>query len=186
MIPPNKVWTHDLAPSNTHQDFHPLSWRPLKSRRLAWHKWLFGLQSRSGYAHYATYWSDKPPPHTCSHCRCSHNLSVHGHLAHCAESHPVVQAWLSAWGSRAGAASWRRLAHRNDLRIAGRLAIPRSLYRHLVRTLGSFRAARKEIGSYQDKVLDSVTAALASAIPPKSKRPNVFVSADWDSPAPLL
>ena len=72
------------------------------------------------------------------------------------------------------------------MRIAGRLAIPRSLYRHLVRTLGGFRAARKEIGSYQDRVLDSVTAALASAIPPKSKRPNVFVSADWDSPTPLL
>ena len=90
----------------------------------------------------------------------------------------MVQAWLSAWSPRAGAASWRRLAHRSDLRIAGRLAIPRSLYRHLVRTLGGFRAARKEIGSYQDRVLDSVTAALASAIPPKCKRPNVFVSAD--------
>ena len=98
----------------------------------------------------------------------------------------MVQAWLSAWSPRAGAASWRRLAHRNDPRIAGCLAILRSLYRHLVRTLGSFRAARKEIGCYQDRVLDSVTAALASAIPPKSKRPNVFVSADWDSPAPLL
>ena len=98
----------------------------------------------------------------------------------------MVQAWLSAWSPRAGAASWRRLPHRSDLRIAGRLAITRSLYRHLVRTLGGFRAARKEIGSYQDRVLDSVTAALASAIPPKSKRPNVFVSADCDSPTPLL
>ena len=98
----------------------------------------------------------------------------------------MVQAWLSAWNPRAGAASWRRLAHRSDLRIAGPLAICRSLYRHVFRMLGGFCAARKEIGSYQDRVLDSVTAALASAIPPKSKRPNVFVSPDWDSPTPLL
>ena len=98
----------------------------------------------------------------------------------------MVQTWLSAWSTHAGAASWRRLAHRSDLRTARRFSIPRSLYRHLVRTLGGFRAARKEIDSYQDRVLDSVTAALASAIRPKSKRPNVFVSADWDSPTPLL
>ena len=186
MVPPHKVWTHNLTPSHTHEDFQPLSCRPLKFCRLAWHKWFFGLQSPSEYAHYATYWSDKPPPHTCSHCLRFHNLSVHGHLAHCAESQPVVQAWLSAWSPRAGAASWGRMAHCGDLRIAGRLAFPRSLYRHLARTPGSFRAARKEIASYQDRVLDSFTAALASAIPPKSKRPDVFVSADCDSPTPLL
>ena len=103
-VPPHKVWTHDLCPSHTHQDLHPLSWRPLKFRRLAWHKWLFSLQSRSGYAHYATYWSDKPPPHTCSHRLRFDNLSVHRHLAHCAESHPGVQALLSAWSPHAGAA----------------------------------------------------------------------------------
>ena len=80
----------------------------------------------------------------------------------------------------------RRLTHCSDLGIASCLAIPRSLYCHLVRTLGGIRAARKEIGSYHDRMMDSVTAALASAIPPKSKRPNVFVSANWDSPTPLL
>ena len=33
-----------------HDSFHPTSWRPLCFRRVAWHKWLFGLQSRQGYA----------------------------------------------------------------------------------------------------------------------------------------
>ena len=35
MVPPHKVWTHDLPPSHTHQDFHPLSWRPLKLPSLS-------------------------------------------------------------------------------------------------------------------------------------------------------
>ena len=39
--PPNKVWTQSLFPSHTHAGFHPLSWRPLRRKRLAWHKWLF-------------------------------------------------------------------------------------------------------------------------------------------------
>ena len=39
---PHKVWTHDLSPSHSHESFHPISWRPLRFRRLAWHKWLLG------------------------------------------------------------------------------------------------------------------------------------------------
>ena len=61
MLPPHKVWTHDLVPRNSHEHIHPVSWCPMKYRRLAWHRWLLGLQSRHGYSHYATFWRDDPP-----------------------------------------------------------------------------------------------------------------------------
>ena len=53
-LPPHKVWRHDLVPSHQHEHFHSVSWRPLKRHRPTWHKWLFGLQSREGFSHYAT------------------------------------------------------------------------------------------------------------------------------------
>ena len=62
MLPPHQVWTHDLVPQHSQEDIHPVSWCPMKYRRLAWHKWLFDLQSRHGYSHYATFWRDDPPP----------------------------------------------------------------------------------------------------------------------------
>ena len=98
-LPPHKVWTHDLVPSHQHEHFHPVSWRPLKRHRLTWHKWLFGLQSREGFSHYATYWRDEPSRMPCAHCGNRHNDSVHGVLAHCSPTHPLVAAWLSAWPS---------------------------------------------------------------------------------------
>ena len=55
MLPPHKVWTHDLVPQHSHEHIHQVSWCPTKYRRLAWHKWLLGLQSRHGYSHYATF-----------------------------------------------------------------------------------------------------------------------------------
>ena len=48
-------------------------------------------------------------------------------------------------------------AHRRDLRIAGRLAVPCSLYHTLCASLGGSRAARRAIGSYQRKVLEPST-----------------------------
>ena len=55
-FPPHKIWTQDLIPKRSHEGFHPASWRPLKFRRLAWHKWLFGIRSRVGFhQHYATF-----------------------------------------------------------------------------------------------------------------------------------
>ena len=55
MLPPHKVWTHDLIAQHSHDHFHPSTWYPLKFSRLAWHKWLFGLQSRRNYSHYASF-----------------------------------------------------------------------------------------------------------------------------------
>ena len=62
MEPPHKVWTPDLVAQHAHDNFHSSSWHPLRYKRLTWHKWLFGIQSRRGYSHYATYWSDTSPP----------------------------------------------------------------------------------------------------------------------------
>ena len=61
VLPPDKTWTQDLVPTHTHDHFHLISWRPLRHKRLAWHKWLFGLQSRPSYHHYATFWRDEVP-----------------------------------------------------------------------------------------------------------------------------
>ena len=58
MVSPHKSWTHDLVAHHTHDNFHSSSWHPLRYKRLALHKWLFGIQSHRGYSHYATYWSD--------------------------------------------------------------------------------------------------------------------------------
>ena len=82
------IWTHDLVPAHTHDHFHPSSWTPLQYRRLAWHIWLFGLQTRRGYSHYASFWKDESHLSTCMHC---------GVLSFCSPSRPLVQAWLSAW-----------------------------------------------------------------------------------------
>ena len=186
VLPPHKVWSHDLAPHHTYAGFHPLSWRPLRFRRLAWYKWLFGLQSRLGYAHYATFWSGKLPTHACAHRGRQHNLSVQGMLAHCAEDHPLVSKWIAAWPPHANASIWRRLAQKADLRIAGRLAVPVTLYRFLAARLGGVTAARKAISRFQDSVLDLVTAVLESSVSPTSKRPNAFSPRDWDAPATIV
>ena len=58
MLLPYKVWSHDPVSSHSHNRFHPVSWRALRCRRLAWHKWLFGWQAYAGYTHYATFWGD--------------------------------------------------------------------------------------------------------------------------------
>ena len=180
--PPHKVWSHDSIPYHSHDSFHPLSWRPLRFRRLAWHKWLFGLQSRVGYAHYATFWNDAPGEVDCPHCHRRHNLSLHGVLAYCAPSHPLVCAWLSSWTASNLVRTWRQAACRNDLRIVGRLAVPQSLYRYLRGHLGGLRAVRKEVGHFQNKVLDSVTAALEHAVPkrhPQHTQPLRLCRLDW-------
>ena len=166
VLPPDKVWTLDLVPAHTHEHFHPSSWTPLKYRRLAWHKWLFGLQTRSGFSHYASYWKDELPTSACGHCGSRHNASVHGVLAYCEPSHPLVQAWLTSWPNPRLLQQWRSTALRRDLRIIGRLAIPRTLYQLLYRVQGGSRAARKAVGQLQRRVLDSVTSVLSTAVPP--------------------
>ena len=186
VLPPHKTWTHDYTPSHTHDRFHPISWKPLKFRRVAWHKWLFGLQSRLGYSHYATFWADRPSATPCPTCSAYHNLSVHGVVTHCTPAHPLVSAWLQSWPCPALVNNWRALAHRQDLRVAGRLAIPRSLYQYLRSHLGGARETRQTIGRFQSAVLDNVTAALADSVPHTSRRPSVFCPHDWRAPSSLF
>ena len=61
-----------------------------------------------------------------------HNGSVHGALAYCSPMHRLVQAWLKSWLDPCMALQWRLTAQRADLAIAAKLAIPESLYRHLL------------------------------------------------------
>ena len=166
MEPPHKVGTHDLVAQHTHDNFHSSSGHPLKYERLAWHKWLFGIQSRRGYSHYATYWSDASSPSACRHCQVRHNMSVHGVVAHCSPTQPLVRAWIHSWPQPSLILSWRATAHQHDLRIVGRLAVPCSIYHVLRASFPGPRAARQAIGSYQRNVL-----VLADDIPPPPPNP---------------
>ena len=179
MNPPDKVWTHDLTSPHTHDHFHSTLWKPLKTRRLAWYKSLSGLQTRFGYSHYATYWNDNVPPAPCPHCGHRHNLSVHGYLANCSPTHPLVQASLTAWPDQYVPRTWRATAIRRDLRIVGRLAVPVSLFRALCSPHGGPRAVRKVGHKWQQAVLDSVTAVLSESIPAPPSKPNPFTPSDW-------
>ena len=180
VLPPHKVWTHDLIPSLTRDHFHPLSWCPLRHKRLAWYKWLFFLRSRPGYRHYATFCRDDLPKDHCPHCIHRHNLSLHSVLAHCTPSHPLVQAWVTAWQQPLLLQSWRNTANRRDLRIMARLAIPQSVYRFLCSSLGGLRAPRSAVMSFEQTVLDTVNLALANDAPfPPPRRPCPFNIADW-------
>ena len=179
MLPTYKVWTHDLIAQHSHYHFHPSSWYPLKFRQLAWHKWLFGIQSRRYYSHNASFWKDEYPPCPCSQCHLRHNLSVHGLLAHCSPSHPLVRAWLSSWPQPALVAGWHNTALHHDLRIAGRLAVPCSLSQHLLHSLGGSQAVKRFISHYGKNTVDAVTIALADDVPTTSSKPNAFRSRDW-------
>ena len=90
MAPPHKVWTHERIPTHAHDGFHPISRRPLRNRRLSWHKWLFGLRSRVGFSHYTTFLKNEVPTTPYAHCGSRHNQSIHGFLAECLVSHPLV------------------------------------------------------------------------------------------------
>ena len=100
--------------------------------------------------------------------------------------HPLVAARVSSWLCPALVSSWRSTAHRRELRMVGRLGVPLSLYRLLRSHQGGSRAARQVVSQYQDRVVDRVTAALASAMRPSSRRPSVFRQQDWHLPLPLF
>ena len=186
LSPPHRVWTHDLSRTHTHDHFCSSSAKPLKKRRSAWHKWLFGLQSRRGYAHHATFWKDDISPTPCSHCEHRHNTSVHGYVAHCSHAHPPVHAWTSAWPDLSTPTRWRSTAHRHDLRIAGPLGVSVSLSHALSTAHGGPGAARKIVYKWQRAVLDSVTAVPSESIPAPSSKPNPFTLSDWnDSVRPV-
>ena len=159
VLPPNKVWSHDLIPSHLHEHFHPVSWRPLGHRRLAWHKWLFGIQSRAGFSHYATFWRDEGEKTPCTAWGTCHNRSVHGVLAHCSPAHPLVSAWLNAWSVSALVATWRATAVRQDLRIVARLAVPRSLYRYLAQYLVASQTCL-ELSNRNEQAVPSIRAGI--------------------------
>ena len=183
--PPNKVWTHDLIPSHSHSDIHPISFAPLRTTSLIWLKWIFGHMWRPGFSHFATFWSLPPKPSKtpCPICHLNHNRSMHGCIAFCTEDHPLVKAWCLAWGSCSTAVLWRRQASANERRLLGKLCIPQSLFTHLVRKVGR-KDARKAIGHFHRSATTLLDAA-AGATPPTSptpaaKRPSPWRQEDYD------
>ena len=179
--PPHEVWTRRQTPTHRHERFHPLSFVPLRWNRVVWHKWIFVLQQRIGLQHYATFWRDDPPKQECTSCGNRHNSSVHGYLAYCHDTHPLVQSWYSAWPSPGILRAWRQSAHCKERRIPARLCIPMSLYAHLRHRLG-FVTARASIKLFQRKVVDNVTLALETitgGTHPTSCRPDPYSIADW-------
>ena len=157
-------------------NFHPLSWRTIKFRRLAWHKWLFRLQARVGYGHYAAFWADRPSPDDCPVCSGRHNSSMHGILVHNSQEYPLVAAWLASWPSLAVVSSSRATTYCQDLRVTGHLAVPKTLYAHLRSHQGGVKGPRQIVSRFQDTVLDKVTADLANTVPPLSPRLLFFAS----------
>ena len=105
--------------------------------------------------------------------------SVHVFIAQCV-THPLHKAWLAAWGPFNPAHHWRTYAQKRDIFLTGKLAIPESLFGHLRGKLGT-KGAKKDVASFQSRVLDLLTEALpplpADYRPP---RPSPYNIADWD------
>ena len=118
VLPPHKVWTRSQTPTHRHEGFHPLSFVPLCWNRVGWHKWIFGLQQRIGFQHYATFWRDDPTKQECTSCGNRHNTSVHGYVAYCHDTHPLVQFWYSTWPNPGIVRVWSQSAHGKEKRIA--------------------------------------------------------------------
>ena len=128
------------------------------------------------------FWADRPSPHDCPVCAGCQPSNVHGTLADCSHGHQLVSAWLSFLPCSALVSNLHFTALRKDLRIAGRLGVPVSLYRLLHSHQGGSKAARQVISQYQECVPDRVTAALASATPP----PLTGTSYNQDRHSPAL
>lgn len=190
--PPHKVWTHDLIPTHSQTGIHQISFAPLRRQTLGWIKWIFAHVWRPGFSHFCTFWSVPPKASRipCNTCGTHHNLSVHGIIAFCSESHPLVQAWSHAWGPTYIATIWRRSASQEDLRLLGKLCIPNNLYIFLSKQLGR-RGARSAISGFQQRILPlldqtTCTPQTKSHPPPKFKRPSPWKEEDYDHGLPAI
>ena len=132
VLPLYRVRAHDLVPRHLHEYFQPLSYY---HKRLPWHKWLFGLQSRAEHSQYASFWGDDAPLQDCQHCGCWHDMSPHSCVAGIAArpTPSLLRGHLpgpTPTLSRHGA----QLRSAKDVNIVCRMATPRS---HLRLRLGS-------------------------------------------------
>lgn len=182
---PAKTWGRHQVPKHRHLHVHAWSWRKL-SVSQRWDKWMFGHVSAPGLQHPQSFWFNSPPKLPCPTCKRMHNQSAHGYLAFCTPQHPLVTAWLSAWGSHAEQVKrWRLTAQVADLMVSGRLLLPETLVTALVQLRGK-REARRVVRKYQNAVLPLVDAALPSfSAPPPSARKNPWDQSHWGKPTPL-
>ena len=191
MTHPHKTWTKHYIPSHKQDGIWTGSFRPLKKRFRIWFKWLYACKWADGFDSYFTYWYPPDSPQhqrsqkLCRTCLQKHNLSIHGYLAFCSTSHPIVNTWLQSWPPllQSTIARWRETASAREKFLLGKLTIPLSLYQCLREQLKSGRLTRKNIIVFQD----TIATKLNSLLPPPTygdKRPNPFDPTHWYRPPP--
>ena len=79
-------------------------------------------------------------------------------------THPLHQAWLSAWPSPQGISTWYATTTPRDKFLIGKLVIPNSLHAHLSRTQGP-HPALAQIRRFQRAILPIISATLNSLSP---------------------
>ena len=157
--PPHKVWARHLIPHFSHEGVHWWSWAPLH-RSISWAKWFFGGKCVKGLADPRSFWKDRPSRTACPHCALFHNQSIHGMVAYCQQTNPLVGAWLGAWGEqRAFVSVWRSQACRHDRQLSGKLLCPITLVNWLIDRLG-YRVARRVVAGFYGHILSALSQVL--------------------------
>ena len=100
---PRKVWTKHLIPKHQQADIWHVSFWPLRYRHQTSIKWIYAFKWVPGYDGFHTYWAPLGTRGFTRHekmrvrCGTNHNHSVHGFIAFCDNSHPLVKAWIESW-----------------------------------------------------------------------------------------
>ena len=103
-------------------------------------------------------------------------VHVHGSLAFCTPTHPLVAAWLSTWRvtSQSLVKDWRCQARERDRFLLGKLLIPQSLHEHLVKHVKS-KEAKRNIRMFQSNIVPILDEILHPTPSPGMKRKNLFI-----------
>ena len=184
---PHKVWTKTLLPKHQQSDIWHVSFWPLRYRFQTWIKWIYACKWVPGYEGYHSFWNPPGSPgfskhaNLCGRCGSSHNQSVHGYIAFCDQTHPLVQAWIQSWPSsvQQRITQWRANANQRDRFILGKLCIPASLRITFKDWHLKFREVRAIIRKFQQ-----IVTVKMKSLPPinatwKAKRPNPWDKDDW-------
>ena len=179
-IHPHKAWTKTEIPTHQQLDIWHVSCWPLRYKFQTWIKWIYACKCSAGYDSYHSVWA--PPGTTgfikhakmCVKCGTMHNLSVHGCIAFCNESHPVVQAWAESWplSIQTKIKQWRTNANQRDRFILGKLCLPVNMRKSFKDWKISWRDSRIMIRKFQNTVTDKMQTLLPLRDTYTQKRPN--------------
>ena len=114
-------------------------------------------------------------------CGKMHHQSVHGCIAVCNNSHPLVKAWIESWplSIQTKIKQWRTIANQRDRFILGKLCIPSNLRQCFKEWKISWRDSRKMIRKFQNTVTDKMQPLLPLRDTYTHKRPNPWEKLDW-------